>query len=48
MLNQMPKALEYWQKALALDPTNNKLAAKIEAAKTKASKGTPVAVSPSK
>ena len=30
MLNQMPKALEYWQKALALDQTNKKLAAKIE------------------
>ena len=41
MLNQLPKALEYWQKALALDQTNNKLAAKIEAAKTKAGPGTP-------
>ena len=39
MLNQMPKALEYWQKALALDQTNNKLAAKIEDAKNKSGQG---------
>ena len=48
MLNQIPKALEYWQKALSLDQSNNKLAAKIGAAKTKDGLGTPQAVSPSK
>lgn len=41
MLNQIPKALEYWQKSLVLDQTNKKLAAKIEAAKTKVSHGPP-------
>ncbi len=48
MLNQMPKALEYWQKARALDQTNKKLAAKVEAAKTKVSKGASAGAPPSK
>ncbi len=33
-LGQMPQAQEYWQKSLALDPTNKKLAEKIESSKT--------------
>ena len=32
-LNRVPEALESWQKALALDPKNKKLAEKIEATK---------------
>ncbi len=35
-LNQLPKAVEAWQKSLALDPANKKLAEKIEATKTSA------------
>lgn len=35
-LNQLPQALESWQKSLTLDPTNKKLAEKIEATKTSA------------
>ena len=38
-LNRMAQALEAWQKALALDPQNKKLAVKIDNAKTKMSKG---------
>ena len=41
-LNQIPKALESWQKALALNPTDKKLAEKIESTKTKISKGEPL------
>jgi hypothetical protein len=48
MLNQAPKALEYWEKALALDPTNKKLAAKIAAGKSRVSKSDPTAASPLK
>jgi tetratricopeptide (TPR) repeat protein len=33
-LNRVPQALETWQKALALDPQNKKLAEKIESTKT--------------
>ncbi|MEO7165469.1 MAG: tetratricopeptide repeat protein [Spartobacteria bacterium] len=47
-LSQMPKALEFWQKALALDQTNKKLAAKIEAAKNRVSQSTPAAATPKK
>jgi tetratricopeptide (TPR) repeat protein len=47
-LNQMPKALEYWQKALALDQTNKKLAAKIEAAKNRISRNEPPPATPMK
>lgn len=38
-LNRIPQALEYWQKAAALDPANKKLAEKIENTKTTISKG---------
>jgi tetratricopeptide (TPR) repeat protein len=38
-LQQTSKALEYWQKALALDQHNKKLAGKIADAKTRLSKG---------
>ena len=38
-LNRVPQALEAWQKAMALDPQNKKLAEKIDHAKTKMSKG---------
>ncbi|MGH8100268.1 MAG: tetratricopeptide repeat protein [Chthoniobacterales bacterium] len=43
-LNGVAKAVESWQKALALDPQNRKIAEKIDNAKTKLSKG---AASPS-
>ena len=45
-LNRVPQALEYWQKAIALDPENKALAAKIEGTKTKMSKGEAVKGSP--
>jgi tetratricopeptide (TPR) repeat protein len=37
-LNHVPQALEAWQKARTLDPTNKRLAEKIENTKTKVSK----------
>jgi tetratricopeptide (TPR) repeat protein len=40
-LNRVAQAIEYWQKASLLDPENKTLAAKIENAKTKVSKGPP-------
>jgi tetratricopeptide (TPR) repeat protein len=40
-LNKVPQALEYWQKAIALDPDNKVVADKIENTKTKMSKGNP-------
>jgi tetratricopeptide (TPR) repeat protein len=40
-LNQFPEAIDYWQKALALDRTNKKLAGKIETAKTRISRNNP-------
>ena len=40
-LRRVPQALESWQKALALDPQNKKLAEKIESTKTMMSKGEP-------
>jgi tetratricopeptide (TPR) repeat protein len=43
-LNRVANAVESWQKALALDPQNRKIAEKIDNAKTKLSKG---AVTPS-
>ena len=46
MLHQTPKALEYWQKALALDHGNKKLAEKIAAAKSNVSKGAPANTPP--
>ena len=48
VLNQEPKALEYWQKALALDQTNKKLAAKIAEAKSRISKNDPASATPLK
>ena len=41
-LNKTPQALEYWQKALALDAGNKTLASKIDSTKTKISKGDPI------
>ena len=38
-LEQTKKAIEFWQKSLALDKENKRLAGKIAAAKTKLSKG---------
>lgn len=38
-LNHMPQALDFWQKAIALDPENKSLADKIEKTKTTISKG---------
>lgn len=45
-LNKVPQALEIWQKALALDPDNKKIAEKIDNAKTKMSKGEPTNANP--
>jgi tetratricopeptide (TPR) repeat protein len=45
-LSKAPQALEAWQKALALDPQNKKLAEKIDNAKTKMSKGEPANANP--
>jgi len=45
-LNRIPQALEYWQKAIALDPGNKTLAEKIESTKTKMSKTDPVKALP--
>jgi tetratricopeptide (TPR) repeat protein len=47
-MNQLTKALEYWQKALALDPTNKSLAAKIAQARNRVSKGEPISATPIK
>jgi tetratricopeptide (TPR) repeat protein len=41
-LNRIPQALEYWQKAIAVDPSNKVLAEKIENTKTKMSKSEPI------
>jgi tetratricopeptide (TPR) repeat protein len=41
-LNNVPQALEYWQKAIALDPANKVIADKVESTKTKMSKSAPV------
>ena len=40
-MNRIPQALDYWQKAIALDPENKLLAEKIEKTKTTISKGLP-------
>lgn len=40
-LNRAARALDYWEKAVLLDPTNKKLAEKIESAKTQLSKRSP-------
>jgi len=41
-LNRTPEALEAWQKALALDPQNKKLADKIQSTKKTIGNGSPV------
>jgi hypothetical protein len=38
-LGRVPEALGAWQKALALDPQNKRLADKIQSTKTTISKG---------
>jgi len=48
MLNQIPKALEYWEKALALDKTNKQLATKIAQAKSLISQREPTSATPLK
>ena len=40
-LNNVAQSLEYWQKAILLEPGDKVVAAKIESAKTKLSKGPP-------
>ena len=40
-LTRVPQALEAWQKAIALDPQNKKLAEKIESTRTTMTKGDP-------
>ena len=48
MEKQTAKALEYWQKSLALDPDNKRLAGKIADAKARLSKGEPGGATPTK
>lgn len=43
-LNRVPQALEFWQKAIALDPGNKLLTDKIEKTKTTMSKGPPAKI----
>ncbi|MFN2507770.1 MAG: tetratricopeptide repeat protein [Chthoniobacterales bacterium] len=45
-LNRIPQALEYWQKAVALDPGNKALAEKIESTNTRMSKSEPLKAIP--
>jgi tetratricopeptide (TPR) repeat protein len=45
-LHRVPEALESWQKALALDPKNKKLAEKIESTKTTISSSSPAKTNP--
>lgn len=45
-LNRIAQALEYWQKAILLEPGDKAVAAKIESAKTKMSKGPPATTNP--
>jgi len=45
-LDRVSEALGSWQKALALDPKNKKLAEKIESTKTTISKGSPIRTNP--
>jgi tetratricopeptide (TPR) repeat protein len=45
-LNQIPQALDYWQKSLALDQSDKKLAEKIARFKSKVSKGEPAGATP--
>jgi tetratricopeptide (TPR) repeat protein len=48
VMKQTTKALEYWQKSLALDPENKRLAGKIADARTTLSKGQPAGATPIK
>ncbi len=48
MEKQTGKALEYWQKSLALDPDNTRLAGKIADAKARLSKGESAGATPIK
>jgi tetratricopeptide (TPR) repeat protein len=43
-LNRLPEAVQYWQKALALDPKNKILADKIHRTKIPGSKGSPAPI----
>lgn len=43
-LNRVPQALDFWQKAIALDPGNKLLTDKIEKTKTTISKGPPAKI----
>lgn len=43
-LDRVPQALEFWQKAIAVDPANKLLADKIEKTKTTISKGPPAQI----
>jgi tetratricopeptide (TPR) repeat protein len=43
-LNRVPQALDFWQKAITLDPANKLLADKIEKTKTTISKGPPAKI----
>jgi tetratricopeptide (TPR) repeat protein len=45
-LHRVPEALESWQKALALDPKNKKLAEKIESTRTTTSSGSSAKTNP--
>src|SRR5213075_54073 len=45
-LNRVSQALESWQKAKTLDPSNKNLAAKIDAQKTRVSKTNPTGAKP--
>ena len=43
-LNRVPQALDFWQKAIALDPENKLLTDKMEKTKTTISKGPPAKI----
>jgi tetratricopeptide (TPR) repeat protein len=45
-LNKIPQAIEAWQKALSLDPKNQRLVDKIDKTRTKMSKGAPSNANP--
>jgi len=47
-LKQTRKALEYWEKAQALEPENKKIATKIAEAKSRLSKSAPAGATPLK
>ncbi len=43
-LNRIPQALDFWQKAIGLNPGNKSLADKIEKTRTTISKGPPAKI----